>query len=925
MRSVSHAVHAATGLGIVVVAIAVCGIGRTTALAGSNREQVLNAYANLPPAFVENRGQVDSRVKFYAQGPRYAFHLTRAAAVLSFMEDTAGSRGVVLGLRFLGANPQVVLDGEARTTGEVNYLQGSDPSAWRTGLLRYSHVVYRELWPGVDMVLRGDVGTLKYEFRVRPGARVADIQLTYDGARALTLDGEGALLIDTALGVLRDSRPAAYQTVAGRRVPVESRYLLNGDHYGFALGAMYDAGRELVIDPGVEYSTFLGGSSDEEAFALAVDASGNAYVTGITQSPNFPTTAGAFDRTGAASNNLDAFVTKLNSNGTALIYSTFLGGSNFEWGRGIAVDGAGNAYIVGQTKSSDFPTTGGAFDRTFNVDTCPRCGIDQYDAFVAKLNTAGSGLVYSTFLGGFDLDDALAIAIDGSGNAYIGGETGSSNFPVTAGAFDTTLNGAFDAFVTKLNATGSALVYSTYLGGLEVEFVVGAAVDTSGNAYMTGITRSANFPITSGAFDTTHNGLFDVFVAKLNAAGSALVYSTFIGGVDFDSAGGLATDADRNAYVAGGTLSLDYPTTAGAFDRTFSGNDAFVTKLNPAGSALVYSTFIGGTASDGASDVIVDASGNTWIAGSTESADFPTTPGTAFDTTINGGTDAFLAQLDAAGSTLLHGTFLGGGSSDGASALAFDPGGNVIVVGQTMSPDFPTTAGAFDRVWNGDPLVFWGDAFVTKFAVGTPLPPPPAPALAAPTLLSPANDATPTQPIAFDWSDVTGAVSYTIEIDDSSTFSAPLVVQQSVTMSQVSLGGFAAVRHWWRVRGVNSNGVAGAWSSVRSFTPQGSAPPPPSGTLPAPSLIQPANDARFSPGTTILFDWSDVSGAASYTIQIDDSESFSAPLTVNQTTTVSQYSTSALPVTRMWWRVRANDSAGLSGAWSSVRRFEVRN
>jgi hypothetical protein len=284
----------------------------------------------------------------------------------------------------------------------------------------------------------------------------------------------------------------------------------------------------------------------------------------------------------ATPNSLEAFVTKLNSNGTALIYSTFLGGSNFEWGRAIAVDAAGNAYVAGQTKSSDFPTTGGAFDRTFNIDTCPRCGIDQYDAFVAQLNASGSGLVYSTFLGGFDLDDALAIAIDGSGNAYIGGETGSNNFPVTAGAFDTSRNGAFDAFVTKLNAAGSALVYSTYLGGLEVEFVVGAAVDASGNAYMAGITRSADFPTTFGAFDTMQNGLFDVFVTKLNAAGSALEYSTFIGGADFDSVGGVAIDAGGNAYVAGGTISPDYPTTPGAYDRTTDGNDAFVTKLDPA-------------------------------------------------------------------------------------------------------------------------------------------------------------------------------------------------------------------------------------------------------------------------------------------------------------------------------------------------------
>ena len=896
------------------------------------RERVLAAYANLPLAFVENQGQTDPRARFHAQGARFAVHLTPDAAVVTLV-DPGGARGAVLNLRFLGANPGVDVEGAGRAPGEVSYFHGDDPSRWRSAIPRYADVVYRDLWEGVDMVVRGESGALKYEFHIRPGARVSDIRLAYAGADGLALDAAGELRIQTAVGELRDSAPVAYQERDGMRVPIESRFTLgpsNGSarEYGFAVAADYDRGRELVIDPGLDYSTFLGGASHESATAVAVDGSGNAYVTGITQSPDFPTTTGAFDRTGASQNFLEAFVTKLNPTGTALVYSTFLGGSNFEWGRALAIDAAGNAYVAGQTQSSDFPTTSGAFDRTFNVDTCPRCGIDQYDAFVTKLNATGSALVYSTFLGGFDIDDALAIAVDASGSAYVGGETGSHNFPVTAGAFDTTPDGAYDAFVTKLNAAGSALLYSSYLGGLAVEFPADVAVDASGVAYFTGVTRSADFPTTPGAYDTTQNGLFDIFVTAVNPSGSGLVFSTFIGGSDFDSAGGLALDVDRNIYVAGGTSSLDFPTTAGAYDRTTDGNDATVTKLSADGSRLIYSTFVGGTGNDGAADVIVDGAGDAWIAGGTDAPDFPTTPGTAFDTTINGG-DAFLAELNAAGSSLLFGTFFGGNSSDGASDLAFDTGGNIIIVGQTMSPDFPTTAGALDRTWNGDPLIFWADAFVAKFAMGTPLPPPPPPVPAAPSLLAPADGATPAQPVAFDWSDVANAVSYTIEIDDSSAFSAPLVVQQSVSLSQFSTGGFAAVQHWWRVRGVNSSGAAGAWSAVRTFTPQSTSPPPPpppppSG-LPAPSLVSPASDARFAPGTTITFDWSDVSGAASYTIQIDDSSSFSAPLTRTQTTTASQFSASGLPTTRLWWRVRANDSAGAPGAWSSARRFELKN
>lgn len=812
-------------LAVMAVAIASLSGAHSTPLRAdaARRDAVLQAHANLPLAFVRNRGQTDARVQFYAQGPDFAFHFTRDAAVLSF---TKATQGVALAWRFRDSSPNTRLVAEERAPGDVNYFRGNDPSRWRTGIPRYSQLVYRNLWPGIDMRLRGDAGTLKYEFRVGPGFRVDDIQLEYDGASGLRLDEQGVLLIETARGSLRDTAPVAYQEISGVRVPVDSRYVLHATEnaYGFAVGESYRPDHELIIDPGLEYSTFLGGSAHESAVAVAVDASGNAYVTGITQSPNFPTTTGAFDRTGAANNSLEAFVTKLNSTGTALVYSTFLGGSNFEWGRAIALDAAGNAYIAGQTKSSDFPTTSGAFDRTFNVGSCPRCGIDQYDAFVTKLNASGSGLVYSTFLGGFDFDDGLALAVDGSGNAYVGGETGSSNFPVTAGAFDTTRNGAYDTFVTKLNAAGSALVYSTLLGGLEVEFPAAAAVNAAGETYVAGITRSADFPTTAGGFDRTHNGLFDVFVTKLNAAGSALVYSTFIGGTDFDSTGGLAVDGSGNAYVAGGTASLDYPTTAGAFDRAADGSEAFVTKLDPAGSALVYSTFVGGSGGDGASGVIVDGAGSAWVSGSTDSADFPTTAGTAFDTTVNGSWDAFLAQLDAAGSAVLHGTLLGGTESDGASDLAFDPGGNIIIVGQTMSADFPTTAGAFDRVWNGDPLIFWADAFVAKFAMGSPVPAPPPPAPAAPTLVSPANDATPAQPVTLDWNDVTNATSYEVQVDNSSTLSAPFVANPTVSVSQVTLSGLPAQTLWWRVRARNSAGVFGPFSSTRRFTPQGTTP-----------------------------------------------------------------------------------------------------
>ena len=993
-----------------------------------DRARILDSYANLPLSFVENQGQTDARVLYYSKGPRHSFWLTKDEIVLSFTGDPTmaggaepATRGVTLRLRFVGANRKVVLEGQDPATGEVSYFRGNDPARWQTGLPTYTQMVYQELWPGIDLVLRGQAGALKYEFRVQPGGRLEDIRLAYRGADALAVDGSGGLRIGTPLGDLRDSAPVTYQQIGGVRVPVTSRYALNPSAgrrhaYGFTVGADYQRDHELIIDPGLAYSTLIGGASHETGVGIAVDTAGNTYVTGVTQSPDFPTTSGAFDRSGAASNFLDAFVTKLNPTGTALVYSTFLGGGNFEWGRDIEIDAAGNAYVAGQTQSSDFPTTGGAFDPSFNVDSCPRCGIDQYDAFVTKLNPAGSGLVYSTFLGGFDIDDALGIALDSSGAAYVGGETGSSNFPTTPGAFDTSRNGAYDAFITKLNAAGSALVYSTLLGGLEVDFVGDVTVDTAGNVFAMSSTRSADFPTTAGAYDTTINGAFDVALTKLNPAGSALVYSTFLGGSDMDGGGEVAVDSAGNAYVAGGTISPDFPTTPGAFDTTLNDSDAFVTKLNAAGSDLVYSTFIGGSGSEGFGGITLDGDGNAWLAGGTSSPDYPITAG-AFDTSFNGVGDAVIVQLNATGSALLDSTFFGGADSDGASDLARDASGNIYITGQTMSPDFPTTAGAFDRIWNGDPLIFWADGFVAKFGEAAPAPPP---VPAAPSLFSPANGATPSQPIAFDWSDVANATSYTIQVDDSNPFTSPLVRNQSVADSRFTTTGLASVRHWWRVRAVNSAGAAGAWSAVWSFTPRtpsagtslssltlnpstvvgpssstgrvaltASAPsggasvslassdtavatvpatvtipagsssttftvttqgvassrsvtisavagvtrtatltvtPASTSTLSAPTLLSPASDARFSPGQTIVFDWSDVSGATTYEIQIDDSSTIGSPFVMHRTDlTVSRFETSTLPTRTMWWRVRAIDAAGNRGPWSNVRRFEVKS
>ena len=558
------------------------------------------ALAAMPLAFVRNEGQTDPRVRFYAVGNHYAFFATPNELMLSLTRDKPATQ-LALALRFVGHSTKVTTTGARTIPGKVNYLRSTDPSKWQTKLSRYRDVVYTGLWPHIDLHLHQAAGALKYEFHVHPGARPSDIRLAYAGATGLALDKKGALRIKTGLGTLKDAPPVSYQRIAGKRVAVHSRYVLRGSgkgkapRFAFAVGS-YRHDHVLIIDPGIQFTTFLGGAAHEAGNGIAVDGAGNSYIAGTTQSPDFPTTPGAFRRTGSAQNNSDVFVTKLNPAGTALVYSTFVGGSNLDFGNGIAIDASGNAYVTGTTKSSTFPVTGNAFDRSINIPpNCPRCATDVTDGFVFKLNAAGSALTYSTFLGGTDIDSPRAIAVDGAGSAFVTGEVYSNDFPTTAGAFRRTMAGQIDMFVTKLNATGSALTYSTYLGGTQVDNGSSIKVDASGNAYALGFSSSTDFPTTPGAFDTSANGAFDATLTKLNPAGSALVYSTYLGGDGFDDGNDVALDGSGNAYVTGQAGSVNFPTTPGAFDPTPDGNDVFVTKFNAAGSAAVYSTVIGGT------------------------------------------------------------------------------------------------------------------------------------------------------------------------------------------------------------------------------------------------------------------------------------------------------------------------------------------
>jgi len=490
----------------------------------------------------------------------------------------------------------------------------------------------------------------------------------------------------------------------------------------------HDRTRPLVIDPSLVYSTYLGGSANDYGAGIAVDASGNAYVSGGTYSANFPVTPGAY-QTQCNDNCLasDAFVVELNPSGSALVYSTYIGGSGNEIATGIVLDASKNAYLGGITYSSDFPTTLGAFQTTCGGGSC-----GAGDAFVLKLNSTGSALVYSTYLGGSAYDQGNAIVLDASGNIYLTGTTCSADFPVTAGSVQAKYGGdqgkcalsvpRGDAFIAKLDRTGSVLVYSTYLGGSSGDSAYGIALDAFGDAYLAGFTYSSDFPSTAGAFQQGLGAGAPMagWVSKLNPDGSALVYSTYLGGSGNAKpcdtcATGVAVDTAGHAFVSGLTLEKDFPVTPGAYQTTFNAtdHDAFVAELNAAGSGLIYSTFLGGTGDTGATALTIDSSGLVFVRGNTNGHGFPTTAN-AFQTNFGGVVDVFVTVLNPRpNQPLLYSTYLGGSAKDygfPTSSVTLDSNRRIYVTGYEGSTNFPVSSGAFQSTFGGGDY----DAFVTK-------------------------------------------------------------------------------------------------------------------------------------------------------------------------------------------------------------------
>lgn len=684
---------------------------RSSTVAPSSPAHV--AFARLPLRFEPNVGQSDPRVRFLSQGPGYRLFLTPTELVFSLQRgpsvgaprteapssnaqiEGGSSRPTVLRTQFVGARASPEVQGERPLRGKSHYFRGSEPTRWQTNVPQFERVVYRELWEGVDLALYGTrQGELESDFIVAPGGDPNLIRLAFDGAQSMRLDEEGALVLEMDGGTLLQHRPFLYQEQDGKRQEVQGSWVLGGHREARVMVASYDREKPLVIDPVLEYSSYLGGSESDFPHSVALASENKLYIAGTTHSTDFPSAGTPYQGTNAGLE--DVFVVKLDL-ASGLEYSTYLGGTGRDRASDIAVDAQGNAYVTGNTGFSNFPTAGTPYQST---------NAGNLDAFVAILGPT-SELVYSTYLGGGAEDVGTGIAPDGAGGAWVTGGSGSTNFPTTPSAFQQESAGSYEVFVARVDPT-NGLTYSTLLGGSGYDRAHAMALGPGGDVYVTGSTSSGDFPLAGPPSQPSFGGgSEDGFVARVSET-SGLVYSTYLGGGAGQEYGqDIAVDGSGHAYVTGRTISTDFPTAGGPFQMANAGeSDAFVTELGPT-SALVYSTLLGGDRYDYGHAIAVDDEGTAYVTGLTFSSGFPTA-GPPFQPEKAGHGDAFVSKLSPSDG-LLYSTFLGGRDEDGGHGIVLDASGNAYVVGDTQSDDYPTGGAAHQTVYRGE-----RDGFVAK-------------------------------------------------------------------------------------------------------------------------------------------------------------------------------------------------------------------
>jgi len=701
------------------------------------RPRISANYGTLPLTFEVNEGQTDSQVKFFSRGKGYTAFLTVGGMVLSLRPSNvagaqtsapvAGTKTATQGpntslqFKLVGATPNPTLVGEDPQPGRINYFIGNDPAKWHRNVPAYGRIRYQNVYPGIDLVYYGSQRQLEYDFIVSAGSDPRRIQFEIKGAKQIHLDAEGNLVLATGDGEVHFQSPSVYQESGGQQVPVSGSYILkDSTHVAFQL-APYNPGKRLVIDPVLLYSTYLGGSGNDQPSGIVVDSAGCVYIAGYTDSIDFPlATLGPLP---AGANH--AFVAKLDASGSALVYADYIGGNAQDWGYALVLDAQNNVYVTGQTESSDFPV----------INPYQAALAGSANVFLTKISVDGSGLLYSTYLGGNGWDQPSGVGIDELGQVYVAGTTSSTNFPV-ANAYQPAvfpnqagLYGVY-GFLTKFAPDGSSLVYSTFLGGnsnvartcsqgscwpAPFSLITGVAVDANDNAYVAGNTNTYNFPVTSGAYLTTDSAPQNAmvgFVTKFDSSGS-LGYSTYFYGASGASAeiAAIAVDSSGSAYVTGQAPSDGtFPVTSTSIcdpSVSFGGcSYAFVTKFDPTGATLSYSTFLGLYNVAFPQAIALDQNNDAYVLSVTWGSSFALANGIEAYTN---GSDLLLVEIDPIASTQLFATYLGGTGDEFPAGLAVDAGGNLYVAGQTLSSDFPVVPSAFQTTPGGN-----ADAFVLK-------------------------------------------------------------------------------------------------------------------------------------------------------------------------------------------------------------------
>lgn len=660
-------------------------------LAHGQKFQISNFLENLPLYFVKNDGQLEDNVKFYGMGSKNRILFKKDGIYLVLQNSPSET----LRIAPLNANKEFEIIGEGKNEGVVNYFIGDRPENWKRNLPTFSKIRYKDVWNGVDIVFYGRGANLEYDIVVKPGADISKISFEIEGVKEVETSENGGFIAKLPSGrIIYQKKPCIYQKIDGRVVEIEGSYRIKRENgkkcFGFVLES-FDSSYPLVIDPTLIYSTYLGGSNYDGGYGISLDSSGNVYIIGQTFSSDFPVSSPI---KGSRSGYYDIFVTKINPEGNSIVYSTFIGGSGYDYGYEIAVDSTGSAYITGYTESTDFPTQNPA----------QKNNSGGRDVFVAKINSEGNSLVYSTYLGGSGNDHGYAIALDERENAYLTGLTYSTDFPLKDPIYG--YSGYGDIFLAKLSSEGKIL-YSTYFGGSNNDCAYGVAVDSSGNVYLTGTTYSTDFPTKNPIKE--RGGLWDSFVIKINSEGNQIIFSSFIGGSDNDYGTGIAVDSLENVYITGYTSSPDFPTQNPVQENIAGGYDAFIAKISTSEKSILFSTFIGGKDNDYSRGIAIDSKGNVYIAGETSSTDFPTRD--PIQENNAGHWDAFVVKINLEANVFVYSTYLGGSNNDYAHGIAVDLLDNAYVTGYTSSSNFPTAVPIYG--YSGG-----YDSFVSKIEAG---------------------------------------------------------------------------------------------------------------------------------------------------------------------------------------------------------------